>query len=1009
MNLTQLLRKTSPYILLVVAAFGVMGVVGYYSANNVMKTRTEENINYIFRTVEGNIAGGLARADVQLLNSYHFIRRVLDRGTDTGQILEYMQGTSAWMRRDFNGTPGFMGLYAYIDGRFLDGIGLKPGPDWDPKTRPWYQAAQNLANGEAVTTSPYIDDRTGKPVISVVRNLYNQNGEYHGILVMDVDLIWFSEQYAKGMNLRGYGMVINQEMLVVCHPDETRLGRRLDELSYDYALTASLLKQNGSLWNRHITDLNGEQALAFFQPIYNGWYAALVMPIDAYYNDIYNIQINPLFIGIILVLLLCLIILRINAAQIRSDEISAYKSTFLAQMSHEIRTPMNTVLGMSELALREHDPSRVTDYVGGIKRAAHSLLSIINDILDISRIDAGTLRITPAPYYFASLLNVAISMIRVQVAEKPVVFTANVDAWLPNSLMGDETRIKQILINLLSNAVKYTHEGFIALDIQGALQDRKTVRFTIKVSDSGVGIRKNDMRILFENFVRLDLEQNRGIEGAGLGLVITRNLCRAMGGDVEVQSEYGKGSVFTATILQQFDDDEGIARVENALTKRVLCFEERDLYAASVMRTLETLGVPAKRCAEREEFFRELDRGGYQFAFVTANIAEETVDRIKTGFLPTNPVLLANPGEMVSSHNIPMLTMPVYATPAANVLNNRSIFDQRKQRSVRFIAPGARVLIVDDIATNVKVAEGLLSLYQPVIDSCFDGRTAVELVRKHHYDVVFLDHMMPGMDGIETASAIRALKEERFLSLPLIALTANAIFGMREMFLQNGFNDYLAKPIEMTKLDEILLRWIPGNKQVRVSGLAEPDGFSGNTAPPYRRFTGGESAEPDAAGTSGNSAPSGELAASGDLSSMGEQAAPVFAGLPPVDSTGSVPIAGVDIMEGMNLTGSSTWAMYRDILALYGQDAASRLEYLRAMPDETSLPTFITQVHALKGASASIGASAIAQMAADLQNAGKTGDLAAVQEQIGPFCRELEALITQIRAVLADSAGGAAE
>jgi signal transduction histidine kinase/CheY-like chemotaxis protein/HPt (histidine-containing phosphotransfer) domain-containing protein len=989
MNFTQLLRKTSPYLLLVIVAFVVMGVVVHYSANTVMQSRTEENINYILKTAEANVAEGLARSDVQLLNSYHFIRGLLDRGADIGMITSYLQETSAWMRRDFNGAPGFLGIHAYIAGVYLDGIGLKPGPDWMPETTLWYQAAQNLTDGEAACTSPYLEERTGKPVISVVRNIYGPDGDDYGILVLDVDLAWFSEQYVRGINLRGYGMVINEEMIVVCHPDASRLGRRLDELSYDYAMTVSLLKQNGRLWNRHITDLDGEAALAFFQPVYNGWYAALVMPMATYYSDIYDIEINPVFMGVILILLFSLIILRINAAQIRSDEISAYKSTFLAQMSHEIRTPMNTVLGMSELALREHDPTQVTDYVAGIKRAAHSLLSIINDILDISRLDAGTLRITPVSYYFASLLNDAISMIRVQVAEKPVIFTANVDSWIPNALIGDETRVKQILINLLSNAVKYTSEGFISLDIQGTLQDHKTILLTIKVSDSGIGIRKNDMKILFENFVRLDLEKNRGVEGAGLGLVITRNLCRAMGGDVNVQSEYGKGSTFTAAIVQTFDEDEGIARVENAPGKRALCFEERDLYAASILRTLETLGVPAKRCTEREEFFRELDRGEYQFAFITANIAEETVDRIRTGFLPTNPVLLANPGEMVSNYNIPMLTMPFYATPAANVLNNRSIFDQRKQRSIRFIAPDARVLVVDDIATNVKVAEGLLTLYQPVIDSCYDGRTAIELVRKHHYDLIFLDHMMPGMDGIETVAAIRALKEERFLSLPIVALTANAIFGMREMFLESGFDDYLAKPIEMNKLDEIMAQWVPQSKQVRVSGLANP----AETGTPVIA----------AAAIAGEHA--AEIRNTGAIYS-GVPAEPAPAPLlPPVDLDGSFPIAGMDIVEGMTLTGSSTWAMYRDILALYCQDASSRLEYLKTMPNEESLPHFVTQVHALKGASASIGAAAVAQMASDLQNAGKSGDLAAVAEQLGPFCRELEALVTSIGEALSEESG----
>ncbi|MDR1909994.1 MAG: response regulator, partial [Spirochaetaceae bacterium] len=237
----------------------------------------------------------------------------------------------------------------------------------------------------------------------------------------------------------------------------------------------------------------------------------------------------------------------------------------------------------------------------------------------------------------------------------------------------------------------------------------------------------------------------------------------------------------------------------------------------------------------------------------------------------------------------------------------------------------------------------------------------------HHYDLVFLDHMMPGMDGIETASAIRALREERFLSLPLVALTANAIFGMREMFLEHGFNDYLAKPIEIGKLDEIMARWIPRDKQVRVESRKDAGGAGG----------------PQAGDGGGPEAGRGAFE------------------MPPLDTRGSVSIAGLDIAEGMNLTGSSTWAMYCDVLALYCSDISERLGYLQPGIREEALSEFCTQVHALKGASASIGAAALAQQAADLEAAGKSGDLAAVEERLGPFLREAEAMAERIRAALA--------
>jgi signal transduction histidine kinase/CheY-like chemotaxis protein len=631
---------------------------------------------------------------------------------------------------------------------------------------------------------------------------------------------------------------------------------------------------------------------------------------------------------------------------------SRAKSQFLANMSHEIRTPMNAVIGMSELALRAEDLTKTAEYLGGIKQAGRNLLSLINDILDISKIEAGTFEINPAPYRFASLLNDVINVIRVRVAEKPLLFIADVDPSLPNSMTGDEPRVRQILLNLLSNAVKYTYEGFIKFSVRGLVVDNRHIRLSFEIADSGIGIKEEDLANLFGNFVRLDQEKNQGVEGTGLGLIITRNLCRAMGGDVTVSSEYGKGSVFTALVPQTFSGSDVLAVVESPKMKEVVCYEERELYAESVLNTLNSLGVPSKRSTSRDQFLRELESGHYAFAFVSAAMVEAAAERIKEKSLPTTLVLLSNSGEVASYRNIRMIMMPVYAVPAANALNHQITAEGRRNRNVRFIIPEARLLVVDDIATNLKVAEGLLSLYQPRVDTCTNGRRAIDLVRDHRYDIIFMDHMMPGMDGIETTAAIRALGGE-FRELPIVALTANAISGMKEMFLAKGFNDYLTKPIEISKLDEIITKWIPEAKKIemRRDGEARERKNTG----PLVRFR---------------------------LSS------------PP----------GLDIDRGIALTGGSETG-YLEVLALYCRDATERLETLKRMPESGDLPRFITQVHALKSASASIGAAEIAEKAALLENAGKNGDMGVIEQQLAAFCTELTALAALIRAGLEPDTG----
>ncbi|MDR3247518.1 MAG: response regulator, partial [Treponema sp.] len=823
-NWIQLLKKSSPYLVMVILAFILMGVVGFRSARDVTRRHWRENSQNNLRTAEANVAEGLARSELMLLNAYHVVRRILDRGDDFTVVQTFLKDTTEWVTGNQYGVPGFYGLYAYLEGEFIDGINLNPGSDFIPVDRPWFKTGQGLDRGQVGYTAPYTDWRTGGTIVSAVQKLYSSSGDrYYGLLVLDIDLNWFS-QYLRVLSQApgNYGMLLNQDLRVIWYPYEEWLGLPLSEMGDDYSWVAvELLRQDGQapvtgdIASRRIKDGGGREMRVVVRQMFNGWYLILHTPMQNYNREIYGIRISLTFAGMILILLLSAVMLRINAAQIRSDEISAYKTTFLAHISHEIRTPMNAVIGMSELALREHRQTKIMEYLGGIKQAGQNLLSIINDILDISKIEAGTLQITPASYFFASLLNDVVSIIRVEIAEKPLIFAADVDPNIPNVLLGDEARIRQVLLNLLNNAVKYTQQGYIDLRVRVTSRNEdRSIVLRFEVADSGLGIRKEDQEGIFESFVRLEGNSNKSIEGTGLGLVISRRLCRAMGGDVIVASEYGKGSVFTATITQTVVDSDPLAVVDSPADKRVLVYEERDYYARSIFRSLGDLGVYAYLCRQPDDFYRELERGTYTYALVSSRLIKQAADSIREKSIPTSPVFLADSGDMVSHNNIPMLVMPAYSVPLANVLNNRAVYDRRKNKRVRFIVPSARILIVDDSATNLKVAEGLLSLYRSHIDTCFDGRAALDLVMKNEYDLVFMDHTMPEMDGIQATAEIRGMLGRRFTTMPIIALTANAITGMKEMFLANGFSDYLSKPIEIAKLDEIMIKWISRDKQI---------------------------------------------------------------------------------------------------------------------------------------------------------------------------------------------------
>ena len=505
------------------------------------------------------------------------------------------------------------------------------------------------------------------------------------------------------------------------------------------------------------------------------------------------------------------------------------KGEFLAKMSHEIRTPMNAITGMAELALRENMPNAAREHILTIKQAGANLLAIINDILDFSKIESGKLEIVPAGYLFSSLINDVISIVKMRFVDSQVYFVANIDSNIPNALYGDETRIRQIFLNVLSNAVKYTEKGFVSLTVMAEFPsgaaDNRSVNLIVDVEDSGKGIRQEDLANLFDEFVQVDMVSNKGIEGTGLGLTITRSLVTAMGGAISVRSEYGKGSVFTITLPQQIRGAEKLVSVNEAEKKHVLVFEPRKAYADSIAFAIKNLGVACTLVSAESEFYAKTASGIYSFFFIPVAMYDAVRDACEKYESPVKIVLLAGFGETVANQNFDILTMPAYSVSVANTLNGittNSSFSLNTESPVRFTAPSAKVLVVDDIGTNLKVAEGLLLPYKMQVDLCLNGPEAIKAVKETPYDLVFMDHMMPEMDGIEAVAAIRAWEAEQHKTdlrkqVPIIALTANVVSGMREMFIVKGFDDVLSKPVDVSKLDEILSHWLPREKRGEIN------------------------------------------------------------------------------------------------------------------------------------------------------------------------------------------------
>ena len=380
------------------------------------------------------------------------------------------------------------------------------------------------------------------------------------------------------------------------------------------------------------------------------------------------------------------------------------KSQFLANMSHEIRTPINGILGMDSMLLKECQDEGLREYAKNIQSAGQSLLSIINDILDISKIESGKLEIIPTRYELFSILNDCYNLTKVKIEEKPITLHMKINENIPAKLYGDEVRIRQVMNNFLSNSAKYTHEGSITFGVDYEEKSEGEIWLIITVSDTGIGIKEEDLEKLFASFTRIEEKRNRNIEGTGLGLSLTKNLVDLMQGEITVKSIYEEGSCFTAKIPQKIIDKTPMGD-----------FDKR----------------------------------------------------------------------------------------------YRQYIHQSEEQAISLYAPDAKILVVDDVPMNLIVVKGLLKATKIQIDTAKNGANCLELVQKNRYDIIFLDHLMPEMDGIETLQNMKLLEENPNRNTPVIMLTANAIVGAKEEYMEAGFTDYLTKPVQETLLHEMIMKYLP--------------------------------------------------------------------------------------------------------------------------------------------------------------------------------------------------------
>ena len=614
------------------------------------------------------------------------------------------------------------------------------------------------------------------------------------------------------------------------------------------------------------------------------------------------------------------------------------KDDFLANVSHELRTPINTICGMSEIALRDNVPPSMEEHLHNIQSAGKNLLSVVTDILDFSELQSGKMELIEETYNITSVVNDIVNMSMPRVSSKKLDFLVDIDANTPSGLKGDEQKIRRVVMSLVDNAIKFTDKGCVVFKI-GFRKEEYGINLCITIKDTGIGMRQESLSRIFVGFSQINSQRNRQESGIGLGLSIAQAIVELMGGFITVNSQYGKGTEVQFVIPQTVVDDTPIARIEGAdecvfaayvNMERFRAEGSRDSYKNTIVSMASMLGVKSYICMSLRDIKRRVTDDSLTHIFLGIEEYLEDRDYFNELAKKIGVIVFLSSGDenKIDSDSIARVYRPMYVIPVVNAVNDmrrigdRVVYEHTRER---FAAPDAHILVVDDSFMNVRVLEGLLKPYQIKITTASSGKEALEKIESKNFDFVFMDHMMPEMDGIECTHRIRAMDNLYYKNLPIIALTANAVAGMREMFLKESFNDFLAKPVEISGLERVLKKFVPASKI---------------------KFIEEETID---------AKPLTETEQTKEESSQ------------------ELVIGDLDVKKGLTYCGSKE--NYIDILKMHVENGARNLSDIQSLYDKQDWKNYTILVHALKSSMKSIGADALSEMARLLEAAGKEDNI----------------------------------
>lgn len=643
------------------------------------------------------------------------------------------------------------------------------------------------------------------------------------------------------------------------------------------------------------------------------------------------------------------------------------KDDFLANVSHELRTPINSINGMSEILLSEDLPKDIREKIEYIQMSGKSLLAVVNDLLDFTELQSGKFVFEESSYSIDSTINDIVNMTNSQKNSKPIEIIVDCNPTIPRELCGVEAKIKQVAMNVISNAIKFTNDGCIVIKFDYR-EENYGINLCITVKDTGIGMDNGSLENIFTSFSQVDSKRNRQEGGIGLGLAISKVILEKMGGFIQVKSELGVGTEVKMIIPQKISNSESIIKVDNSKKQNMLVYIDmeqfkmsmvRDEYNESIKNIAKFMNAPLHMCHNLAELKRRVEQNYYSQIFISVLVYK--MDKSYFNKIANNHnlivILESNQENEVESEKIIKLPKPIYIFPVMAAIesagnNENGYITSEKNR--KFTAPTAKIMIVDDNEINLKVACGLIKPFKIQVDTALSGFEALKLIENQKYDMIFMDHMMPEMDGVETVKKIRQKNGLYYKEVPVVALTANAVPGAREMLLEEGFQAFMSKPIDLSVLKRTLRNFLPEEK-IEYSSLEEDKVVEDKNS----------SIEKDNEESSKQDPGKQELK-----------------------------IGDIDFEQGIKFCGSKENLM--EVLKLHFEDGKDNYNKISSAFMKNDWKNYVIYVHGLKSSMKTVGINKLSELALNIEMAGKAEDfeyiLANHEQMLDEYSRILDVL-----------------